>query len=300
MNRYGELVSKGWRGVKNQAGVTLAGAALFFLAFLLGLHLFFPVAAVRQWLGAEIAVRTPVSVQLETLSLSPLFTLSGRQTAVFFGNRTLPPVVLDELRLKPLWTSLVTGNPGLAVEASLLQGQLKAAFRRSGDLALHVEGLQLKALPVSQEIQTLLSGTIVKGELRGSFPPQKSSENQLSLEMDNTMLTVMGQPFALGKLSAQGSGQGHNLRITALTASGGDVAITGNGTLLLGASTAASRISLDLTLRPTPAVAALLDFAAQKQPDNSYRLRVSGAVSEPTIERVSPAVTRQPIEPSDE
>lgn len=299
MNRFGDILYKGWRGARNQAGITLAGVALLLLAFLLGMHLFFPVAPVQQWLTSEINNRTPVSVKIEKLSVFPVFTLVGRQATVTFDSRALPPVLLNDLRLQPLWSSLFSGDPGLSVHAALLQGRLAAAIRRSGDLTLHVQGLQLQAFPVSQETQTLLSGTIVKGELRGSFPAQKSNENQLTLEMDNAALTVMGQPLKLGKISAQGSGQGNNLRIATLSASGGDVAVTGSGTLLLGASAAASRINLDLTLRPTPAVAPLLDLFAQKQPDNSYRLRLSGSASRPTIERAAPA-NKQRDEPSDD
>lgn len=300
MSRFRETPGKVWQASKQQVGGILAGGALFIIAFLVGIHLFFPVASVQQWLTSEINNRTPVSVQIEKLSIFPLLTLIGRQATVTFDSGALPPVALDDLRMKPLWTSLISGDPGLSVKAALLQGRLDADLRRSGDLSLHLQGLQLQAFPVSQETQARLSGIIVKGELRGSFPAKKNNENQLALEMDNASLTIMGQPLALGKISIQGSGQGNNLRLTTLSANGGDVAITGSGTLLLGASAATSRINLDLTLRPTPAFAPLLDLVTQKQPDNSYRLRVSGSASKPAIEQRTAPANQQQAEADDE
>jgi type II secretion system protein N len=299
MNRFWEILRKGWTTAQKHAGGALAGIGLFLLAFLLGIYLFFPVTAAQHWFVREIETRTPISLQIGQLSLRPLFTFSSRDAAISCDNGTQPPVMLDELRLKPLWTTLLTDDPGLSVEASLRQGHFAAAIRRSGEFALHAEEMKLTEVPISQEPRTRLSGTIVKGELRGSFPPKKTAESRLALEMDNATLTVMGQPLALGKVSAQGSGQGNTLHINTLTASGGDLAITGNGTLLLGASAAASRINLDLTLRPTPAVAALLDLVARKQPDNSYRLRLGGLVNKPTVEPASSG-NKPRGEPSDD
>jgi len=304
MNRFGEILHKGWRGAKDQAAIILAGVVLFVLSFLLGLHLFFPVAAVQQWLVTEIDARTPVSVQFEKLSLKPLFTLYGRDALVSFDNSTQSPLILDEIRLRPLWTTLVTGDPDLLVEASALQGQIKADLRRSGALALHLQGVQLKAFPVNPETNTLLSGTIVKGELRGSSPARKNGENHLLLEMNDASLNIMGQPLPLGKISVQGNGQGNNLRITTLTASGGEIAISGTGTMLLGASAAASRINLDLTLRPSssapPALTALLDLAARRQTDGGYRLRLNGSPSQLTIEQLAPALEQTGVRQNQE
>lgn len=296
MSRFGELLRKGWRGAQNQAGIVLAGIGVFLLAFLLGLHLFFPTAAVQQWLSSEISARAPLSVQFANLSLRPLFTLGGKDVVVAFDNLPGQTIMLDELRLKPLWTSLVSGDPGVTVDASLLQGRFAAALRRGGSLDLHAAGVKLTNFPVHQETRTLLSGTIVKADLRGSLPARKTTETRLALEIDNSTLTVLGQPLPLGKILLEGSGQGSNLRIATLSASGGQLAISGTGTVLLGASAAASRINLDLTLRPAastpPTLTALLDIAAQRQADNGYRLKLSGPPNRLTVER--PEVAREP------
>ena len=143
MSRFSETPGKLWRTSKQRIGGILAGSALFLIAFLAGVHLFFPVTSTRQWLTSEISNRTPVSLQIEELSVFPIFTLIGRQATVSFDNGTLPPIVLDDLRMKPLWTSLISGDPGLSVTAALLQGRLDADLRRSGDLALSLQGLQL-------------------------------------------------------------------------------------------------------------------------------------------------------------
>lgn len=290
MSRFGEMLRNGWRGVQNQAGIVLAGAALFLLAFLVGLHLFFPTAAVQQWLRGEIALRTQVDVQLAKMSLRPVFTLSGRDIVATYGNR---PLTIDELRLKPLWSSLVTGDPGIAVDAALLQGRLDVALRRSGSVALHADGLKLTEFPVHPETGTLLSGTIVKADLLGRFPMRKGSETRLSLEMDNCSLTVLGQPVPLGRMTIAGNGQGNTLQLTTLSANGGAIAISGTGTMFVGNSAASSRISLDLTLRPTrsapPTLTGLLDLAARKEADNSYRLKLNGSPNRLAVESQAPS-----------
>lgn len=297
MTRFKEMLRKVWLATQQHGRVALAGGGLFLLAFLLGTYLFFPLAAVQQRLVGELEARTPINVQIDKLSLSPLLTLRTRQAIVTFDNSAMTPIVLTELRLKPLWTSLLTGNPGVTIDVALPQGRLAADWQRGGELAMHAEGLKLTDLPIDQEARTLLSGTIIKGELRGVFPSRKTAETLLAAEIDTAALTVMGQPLALGKVSLQGSGQGNNLRIATLTANGGDVAITGSGSLLLGASMAASRVNLDLTLRPTAAtpggIAALLDLAAKHQADGSYRLRLSGSPGQLTAEPAAPAAERR-------
>jgi type II secretion system protein N len=304
MNRFMEKLRKAWHAAAAHGGVVLAGAGCFLLAFLLGFYLFFPTAAITTWLLAEIGNRTPLSVQAETLSLSPIFTLSGERATVTFDGSPASPIALDALRLSPLWATLLTGNPGLSIEAALLQGQLAASWRQGGDFAMQVEGMKLEEVPVNRTNSASFSGTLVKGEMRRGFPSKKTAENLLALEMDPATLTVLGQPLALGKVSVQGSGQGNSLRLASVTANGGDVAVTGSGSVLLGASAAASRISLDLALRPAataPAsLAALLELAARRQADGSYRLQLSGAPDQLALAAAAPPVTGQPRESDDE
>ncbi len=286
MKRFADIWRDTWSGVKNRGSSILAGVALFAVFFLGGLHLFFPTRTIQQWLAAELGNRTPVRLQTETLALKPFFTLGGRDIVATYDNR---PVIIDELRLKPLWSSLFSSDPGVTVEATLLQGRLDAALRRGGAVALHTEGIKLTDLPIHPETRTLLSGTIVKGDLQGSFPARKGSDTRLALDIADTKLTVLGQPLALGKVTIEGNGQGNSLRLTTLSASGGDMTITGTGNLLLGPSAAASRVNIDLTLKPTSSapssLTALLDLATQRQADGSYHLKLSGATSQLDLDR---------------
>ena len=307
MSRFGERLRKGWRGAQSQARVVLAGVALFLLAFLLGIHLFFPAAAMQHWLSGEIAARAQLTVPLEKMSLKPFFTFSGRGIALALGGSGEHSVVLDELRLQPFWTSLISADPGISVQAALQQGRLDATLRRSGGMSLHTTGMKLTDFPVHPATRTLLSGTIVKGDLQGSFPARPGSQARLSMEIDNCAMTVLGQPLRLGKIALEGSGPGNSLRITTLSASGGDLVVAGTGNLLFGPSLAASRLNLDLTLRPVPSapptVATLLDLASKRQADNSYRLKLNGALSQLAVEQSAPAqepsVRRQSEETDD-
>lgn len=296
MKRFADIWRDTWNGIRSRGGAILTGTALFILAFLVGLHLFFPTTTIQQWLIAEIALRTPVSIQPAKMTLRPVFTLSGRDIVATYDNRQF---VINELHVKPLWSSLLGGDPGVTVAATLLQGRLDAALQRGGATSLRAEGVKLADLPVHPETRTLLSGTLVKGTLQGSFPAQKGSDSRLAVEMTDTKLTVLGQPLALGKLAIEGSAQGNNLRLTTLTASGGDLSIAGTGNLLLGPSAAASRISLDLSLKPSPtappALTALLDLTGQRQADGSYRLKLSGAPNQLGLDRPAPPREASPV-----
>ena len=295
MKHFADVWRGTWNGVRSRGGAILAGAALFLLTFLIGLHLFFPTTTIQQWLISEIALRTPISIHQTTMTLRPVFTLHGREIVAVYDNR---PFVIDELRVRPLWSSLFGKDPGVTMAANLLQGRLDAALRRGGAISLQAEGVKLTDLPVHPETRTLLSGTLVKGALQGNFPAKQGSDSRLAVEMVDTKLTVLGQPLALGKLAIEGSGQGNNLRLTTLSASGGDLSITGTGNLLLGPSAAASRINLDLSLKPAaapPALTALLDLAAQRQPDGSYRLKLSGAPNQLGLDRPAPPREARPV-----
>lgn len=295
-NRLGKIGAV----LQNRAGGALTAAGLFLLAFLLGLHLFFPTAAARQWLTAEIAARTSAGVRLNELSLRPLFTFAAQRVEVTFDSPPRAPLVLDDLRVRPLWSSLLSGDPGIVIRTGLLQGRLDAVLRRGGDFDLRAAGLKLNSVPVHAETGTLLSGTLTRGELRGAFPAKRDGESRAALELEGGTLTVLGESLSLGKVVLEAGGQGNSLRITTLSASGGDIAVAGGGTLLLGATAAASRISLDLTLRPAPsappAFAALLDLAAPRQPDGGYRLRLNGSPGRLAIEQ--PAGAARPALPA--
>lgn len=304
MNRFTEKLRRARHMAATHGGGVLAAVGCFLLAFLLGCHLFFPTTAVKEWLLTAIEARTPFRVQIETFSLAPVFTLRGSHALVTVDGGPAPPITLDKVRLRPLWTTLPTGNPGLSIEAELLQGQLAAAWRRDGDFAVRVAGVTLREVPVSQANSALLSGTVVKGEIQRDSPAKKKNETQLALEMDNSTLTMMGQTLNLGKIVIAGNGPGNSLRLATVTASGGDVAVTGSGSLLLGASAAASRISLDLNLRPASSapsgLAALLQLTTRRQADGSYRLRLNGSPGQLSVASAAAAVGQRPAPVDDE
>jgi len=250
------------------------------------------VAAAQRWLTAEVYRRSAVSFQVEKLSLQPLFTLSGRNAFVSVDNRQQPSIPVDELRLRPLWSSLVSGDPGLSLAASMLRGQLDAEIRRSGQFMLQVDGIELSDFPLNPETRTQFSGIIRKGEFRGGGVATRGAETLVSLQLEKSSISILGQPLALGKIVIQGKGRGNNLRIDSLAVSEGDLGVSGTGNLLVGASLAASRINLDLNLRPAPSappvLMALLDVAGQRQAGNDYRLKLSGTLGQLTVDHPAP------------
>lgn len=288
MNRPVERLRSTWRALQQRALLILTGTLLFGLAFGLGCYLFFPVATVQRWLTEEIGRRTGASIELDAPKLSPLLTMRTPRGRLSFPDAPQAPIDLVDLRLRPRWSTLFSGDPGIALETAFSGGMLSAVVTRGGTYRVDAEGLQFDKLPLHRETGTLLSGTLLKAHFATTYPAQKSGRNALTLEMERVSLNLLGQPLALGKIRIDGDGQQNTLQLATLTASGGDLAVSGTGTLLLGASPAASRISLDLTLRPAPAapatITALLEVAARKEADGGYRLRLSGSPARLAIE----------------
>jgi hypothetical protein len=77
------------------------------------------------------------------------------------------------------------------------------------------------------------------------------------------------------------------MKIKTLSARGGDLDVNGFGTLLIGRTSATSRIKLELQVRPgpnaDPSIASLLELAGKQGPEGFYSLKVSGTLAKPML-----------------
>ena len=277
----------------------LLGVAAFVLAFVVGLLLAFPTAPLKQQL-VEAFRPYQASAELESLTLSPLLALRGRNLTIRPANATLPPLAVERFSVRPLWLALLTADTGLQIDAELLQGTLQATTHKDGRLQAEARGLQV-ALPLQNGIATV-SGTLAAGRLQRAAGGGQAAERSLSLNFSELSVQspllagTASRPLTLGQLTLEGDGRGQAFTITRLESKGGDVALTGNGSVLLGRSVASSRLNLNLTLRPAATMPGelrgLLDLLGPPAGDGSYQLKIAGTLASPLLQ--SPGGARVP------
>jgi hypothetical protein len=92
-------------------------------------------------------------------------------------------------------------------------------------------------------------------------------------------------PLLLGSVTLNAGGKGKDLRLTTLAASGGQLSIDGNGTILLNEPLGRSLLNLNLTLRShpglNPTLAELLTAFLPPAADGTSRLRLTGTLDAP-------------------
>ncbi len=280
--------------IRNSGGLYIAvGLGLFFLGLFLSFYLAFPNQPLKQRLVHELEARLPIQVELAEATWQPLLTLAGKGMAI---RQSDPPRALfhvDSFAVAPQWLTLFTGDPGLTGAMKVSTGELAFSWRRSGALTLIANSLPLD-IPLATSPETRFSGNLASGEVTTSAPLQSTTESQFDIQLRQVSvlgleaLTANPNGLHLGEISLQMSGQGTSLTIARLEATGGDLVVSGNGTLMLvTASPENSRINLNLTVRAgsqaDPTLAGLLELVGTRQADGSRKLRLTGSLAKPVI-----------------
>lgn len=266
--------------------------AVLLTGALLGFYLFFPTAALQVRLERELASRTPVRVELVGLNL--LFPPA-------FGSETLTvraplpderAYTFDTLRLRPLWLTLFTSRPGVLASAGLQGGTIELSARSGGALTG-----ELHRIPFDEQLapgsSLQIGGTVNSATLVSSVPLQAATESTLHMQLGAVQLKGLKNVGAavdtlnLGTLTLEGSGKGTSFKINEIASQGGDLAVSGTGTLLLAQPLQRSRINLNVTLKPSPqldrALVDLLELLIKPARDGSYLLRLSGTLGNPVM-----------------
>jgi type II secretion system protein N len=273
-----------WRAV-------LLGALAFVIAFVLGALLAFPTASLRQKLLDSLQQKG-VDAELQSLTLSPLLALRGEQLTLRPTDTSLPPLTVSRFTVRPLWWSLLTAEPGVQIDAELLQGTLQGTVHRGGRLQGEASGWHL-TLPLKDGMATV-TGTLASGSLQRAANTGKGAEQTLSLAFGELLVQspllggTAGRPLNLGRLRLDGNGRGQAFTISRLESDGGDVTLSGSGSLLLGRTLESSRLNLNLTLRPAASlpgeIRGLLGLLGSPRGDGSYPLMLSGTLAAPRLQ----------------
>ena len=270
----------------------LAALASLILGFSASLYFFFPASALEERVEYEINGRTPVQADLIALSLG--FPPSMRADKLILKIDQPQPysMTFDKASVKPLWHSLFGGNPGVAIHTDILGGEGGGTIRRNGDMEVSIAGVVFDA-PLPSLTSLRLSGNLKNGVIVTTAPVKPTTESQLEINLENIRITglksvgIGNDALSLGAVSLRGSGKGNSFRIEQLESEGGDLKLSGGGTLLFGRTIESSRLNLNVVLSPTPPLdkdmAEMLSLFRQPGRDGSYRFRVTGAVANPVV-----------------
>jgi len=261
--------------------------------WLAGLFIWFPTSALETRLEQEANTQLRGQGRLDLEGLSPRLPFA---LGVRAGTLNLTQPVLDiaaeDIAAAPLWRSLFGGNPGLRFSARLLGGEAQGVARRDGELDLKLRDLRL-ALPLLENSQLAVEGTLTQGAFTGPWPPREGSASRLLLTLTGVRLTGLspfgakGDALELGTLELVGGGQGKAFKIERLEALDGHLIGTGSGSLLFADNLPASRMNLTLNLKTTAEMDGqlreLLSVLVPPAPDGSLVLRLSGTLARPRL-----------------
>lgn len=266
--------------------LAVAGVLVTLMAFLCGFALFFPAESLRPRLEAEGA-KHGLRLTIKTLETTFPLGLAAKEATISGTAKESVGVKVERLTLTPAWSRLLLGKAALSYDAILLGGRIRGIMQRPGSLTLQGEGVSWRgALPGQSGGILIAQGC--GGNLSASWPA--AADDALLLSLDCAQASVEAllgakEPLLLGSISLKGSGKGKDLRLTTLTASGGQLGIDGNGTILLNAPIGRSLLNLNLTLRGqaglNPTLAELLTAFLPPTADGTSRLRLNGTLAAP-------------------
>lgn len=270
----------------------LSALALLLVSFIVSFYLCFPANALKERIEQEVATRTPVDLQIDRLSLLFPPGLEGRDITVKTANPQLKSIGISALTVTPLWTTLFSGNPGLALRARLFGGTLGGTMRRKGAVSARMNGIAFSE-PLMPNSSLKFSGILQQGTFSGAFPLRNNVATHLDLSLNQVRLTglkpfgVAGGRLDLGNVVLVGEGRGKAFRIDKLESTGGSLKISGGGTLLILAPFDRSRLNLHATLRPgrnlDPSLRGLLNLVVKPGRDGIYHFRITGSLDRPSI-----------------
>lgn len=264
--------------------LAIAGGVVLLFTALCGFTLFFPAESLRPRLEAEGA-KHGLTLSIKTLKTT--FPLGIVATNVVINSKGVGEVKVERLMVTPAWSRLLLGRLALSYSADLLGGQIEGIAQRRGPLILKGEGLSWQG-----PLPGLSGGVLVtqgcQGDLSLLWPAPADAAQHLALRCaEGKIEGLLGvkDPLLLGAISLNGSGKGKDLRLTTLSASGGQLGIDGSGSILLNQPLGRSLLNVNLNLRKNaglnPTLAELLTAFIPPAADGTSRLRLTGTLASP-------------------
>lgn len=264
---------------------------LFLVSAVISFWFFFPAEVLQRRVVQEIARQTGQQVKGENGSL--VFPLGLEfDLQIFPEQPELAPLLVEELQLSPIWTSLFSGNPGFNLQGGLSGGVLTARVIPGGSLQLELEDVGIGALQQPEapyRAQGKLSGELSAEQLATA----STAAGEFFLRVKDVQLLGLdrfGLPaqLALGLLQLDGKFDQRRVSFEKVVMTEGVMEMSGGGTLLVGETPESTRLNLNIRLHPrqsTPdSLRELINLSGVKPTaDGSYLLRIGGTLARPVI-----------------
>ncbi len=262
----------------------LQSTLLAVAGFLLGLWLAFPAVSVSRYLLAEIS-RQGIAIAPSGLKRSWPLGIEATSAAISVPGLQGHTLRLDRIALTPA----LLPAPAVRLTAGFWQGQLEAVADRHRNIRLDLQSARIPA-ELSAGLPLTVAGRIASLTFSGRLPLAGANQSRAELILEGLTLqglTSLGagqDSLKLGKLHANVEGTGNRLKLTRLGVDGA-LRVAGSGTIWLGQTPATTRINLQLTLTPTPAldpgIRDLLALLGKGAADGSISLRLGGTLAAP-------------------
>lgn len=256
------------------------------LCFLLGFFSSFPDTVLRDRLSSEVNRVLPAGHRLEMDTAALVFPLKLKlsDTRLIMAAAPIPELAMKSVELAPTFSSLI-GRPGLEIYSQTDYGLIEGRIMSSGLVDLHISEGRFD-LPLPELDQLSLSGALSSVDLVGQLQIEKDEPLQLNLVMNDLLLTgsrqlgVREDELPLGQLSVSLAGTGRTLQVEQLALNGGALIVTGSGRLLLQQPLSASRLELNLQIKPAANAGddlrTLLGLLGPMSKDGSHTLQLRG------------------------
>lgn len=149
-------------------------------------------------------------------------------------------------------------------------------------------------IPVSTSSGIRFAGILATGQVTSAAPLQSATKSLVDIHFDQVVLqglealTRDATGLRLGKMSLRMTGEGTVFTIARLEATGGDVVVSGKGTVMLMMENPQnSKINLNLSVhagnQEDPTLANFIQLAGTPLSDGSRNLHLTGTLANPVI-----------------
>ncbi|MBD1400477.1 type II secretion system protein GspN [Pelovirga terrestris] len=265
---------------------------LFCLSGFLSFWVFFPAEVLLQRLVQEVSRETGLRMRGEQATM--LMPLGLKSDMTIYPNQPgLAPLLIDDLHVTPLWTSLLTLNQAIHLKGTVTQGDVSARIWRNGNVNVTLQNLELLGLQ-DPGLAYRLAG-LVNLNFEGERLLEQGGQGAGRFKVDISDLLVLGleriglaDDVSLGLLQMNGNFSESRVSVEQLVATGGVLELSGGGTLLVGATPEQTRLNLNVRVHPTRQTPdnirdLLMLTGVRPGPDGSYTLQIGGTAARPVL-----------------
>ena len=239
-------------------------------------------------------VLAPMGLEVDSTSQRASFPFGAQLSGVrLISTRPTSAGLLVEspaVTIAPAFLSMLTMHPGVRVKAAIYDGVVNVTIRPSGGgtaISYDLDSIEL----AHQQLWTI-PGATAAGALSGSGNLLLSSGDiaetgagELSAAGLTLTSALASSPIRLGDGHSKFKLDQGTLTIEELTTSGGDLTLTGEGTIQLAPDPGQSELAIQFTLSTSPAATSNLAvlLAILPHPPGPQPYHLTGTLSSPRI-----------------